>query len=1674
MYYTIQKVKLRITRNNQAILLVIITVLISCTVPAITIHQSPELVCASSLELKAASEPSNLEIVQEAFDALAINYDSNGYYPELWEGTIRADYYATSVAKRLDKLDEIDSSAIKAHIMSFYDPASGAFADDYANRYLDTDFDLFYFPLSTLLQTNCYAVLALDAIGELDAIDAQEMQSFIWDCFDPSTGGFIGRPYSGTLDPKFLTPTADNTYFAVIALSLLMGGDWSLYSDERAVIISFVASLQHPTSPIGFFNDLDHSFDSSGVWEPNLIASYYCVRVLDLFNAISSMNLNLFHAFLSLLYHPDTHTFDVGVSPAYSTECNVIASAMGLELSILTNFAGCDQDGTFNFVMSQLNAYSLWDASTIVQYHELINTFQVIRSLSRAGKLEGPALDALESVVYFVNDLFWTSDGYSLLSKEFTSQESLNAIISAYHFYDNVLSLDVNELYKDVKDSFKTLGAGTSQFSGSLYNTNPSDNMFRSHPIEHYCFGKFTNLPQLERMYTHKSMFYALDSLNKLYKLDLFAPLIDEDQIISEIVSSQFLDFAYENCGAFLDSSAPVSSNPDVKNTFAFFEYSYYAIRALELLTSISNTYDSVLEVGIDEMAFYEFVSENLVQTTQTLYFEFPYSVDSLLNLKNTYFACYALKALNMYTLNDGKIKAYVDQVVDYGNLESVYYAYKLLELIDQPIDLDASFTQQLVRDLYNSTLHQFYIATDSNQRDWQALAWICELATASETQLSIEYLPEVYLGGYNPINASVYNLIATTLSMDAITYESPQLGIKDMTLQPDGMHYAQIYVPVDASNYPSVQGTINATKDGALVCQEAIEFSTTYVLDELGTSFDRSNNEINVTSDLALLTGKGHTNLTESAQARLTITIGGVEQPNPIYLAKIDFDTFSRFSAIYVANIWGSYYLNLSLCDGITPEFQQIGDYSFSLYSQIELSFTPKDPLWLGARSYMYVEFFDRSLQQRVEYDRVTFSNVQFGEIELQHQPDDTYELSLFVPVNKFDYPRIYGTLLAYEGESVALESDVYFNTTYEVNTSWILFEPSANEIMVYANVSLNTSTSLEPLPLEAFAQLYVTIDGVLQPQPVPMNRLRYQEYDLFYNSYTVNDWGSYYFNLTLCDGIVYDLVQIGEHYAEYSCDVEIRVPPPEPVRMGDNFELRAICFDNSLQKRVRYDEVNFTSSKLGDFKLELQPDDSYFVSIPIPVESSCYPWVEGTVQAFNDSVLRAEKYIYFKTYYNYSCSQEFLPSDSQVRINVSAWLETTSGNIELPEGSTLNASFRKDGTNIDTIAYPIETQRGCCSEFWIEYDKGVYGNHTLEVYLNASCSNRLDLLFSSELTYEPELETIVSRSELFYLGASTLLTVSYRDPVTDTYWLFDEVEFYSDQLEPEPLYLQGEHEYKGGISIPMSPDCYPTVQGEIRAYYGGTLAHSTAIEFDTTYELEHRFNYTLANESMNITLEGWFALGLDTIPLLDTAQAEIVVILDQSELPEPVAFTVEHLHNRTCFLCNYTFEESGEYALQVRLFDPVAEEWILIGDPILADFGNEESEEENEEPEDDSAPSGDCPTGDDESNEDESDPGDEDGEGSEDPEEDPTEVVEIPEDEDPTNSTTDEEPRDTDATGPNLFEAIPLFSLLIAAPAGVVVAPMVFKLAKTCQFPTKRFFKNFSSKYLIRSKPQ
>lgn len=693
-----------------------------------------------SYRLHNSSSEQYIDDLNSVFTRKLTDVETFGYFPQIYEPSLQAVYYALYSYNAIGELGQVHVDEITNYIMSCYDPNSNLFYDNYAYRYLDLDPAQGYYPLTSLLQINCYALQSLALLNKLDLIDKQNFIDFIWSCYNPVSDGFIGRPYNLNLDAMFRLSTMDNTYFAAITLDSLLE-DWDEYTTEKNKIIQYINNLQISLNTDwkygGFYNDEDNSFDSiKPTREPSLLSSFYCIKTLEIFEMEETINLDSFHQFLEEHYKDETY-FEMS-NPGHNIT-NIIATAIGLELSKITGFSGVNESNIINFIFNNRNSQGIWDSSTTVKMHELMDTFQIIGSLNNLGAISN--LSSLDKIkISNALSTYKQYKGFSLVSKEYTSLNLLNTIISSFQLFDMISDLELQNIYNDIEKCFRYYDYPEDWYAFLPYiNADPLKPEFRSYPIEYYNRGYHNYITRIDYLTSFKSMFFALDSMEKIFKLDDFEGLINLNNLINDIIESQFLNESFSNAyGAFVPMRGYTFFSNESQVQKIFFEYSYYAIKSLELLANHIGL-GNLTNISFDKDALYSYIDNNIVETSNNLYFDPWYTDDIDITFQNTYYMVYVLKAMEKYTLDNDKIKNFILTNLDYNNIKNLYYAFKISYILDLKIPFSLISSINLVKEIFSEIYKEYYLTTDKMNIEQEVVLWISEMIKNNFFQYSSE-----------------------------------------------------------------------------------------------------------------------------------------------------------------------------------------------------------------------------------------------------------------------------------------------------------------------------------------------------------------------------------------------------------------------------------------------------------------------------------------------------------------------------------------------------------------------------------------------------------------------------------------------------------------------------------------------------------------------------------------------------------------------------------------------------------------------------------------------------------------------------------------------------------------------------------------------------------------------
>ena len=708
----------------------------------------------------------NFDTISSIFDDKLDSYNDSAFFPQIYESSLQANYYGLYILDSIGNLDSVDKPQHIQYIMSYYNSSSDLFMDKYAYRYLDTDFSHSYYPLSSVLEVNCYAILSLSLLDALYLINISKTIDFLWSCYNPITSGFIGQPYDSNLEETFKISTMDNTYFAIITLDLLMGS-WADYTTQKSELIQYINSLQY-SGVIGwklggFRNDNSGSFDSLTIlFEPNLLSSFYSIKSLEVFGMESTINYPNFYNFLGSLYDSTDHFFRMSQLDFNNNFTNLVATAIGLELSDITGFATMNRSAVLDFLYNNRNSLGMWDGSTTIHTHELIDTFQIIRVLQNTGEISMLTPGDIDQISNNCIDSFSHSNhGFSLISKDYTTINLLYTIIESFNLFDRVSELEIQELYTTISESYyydDYIG-----YDGFISYTNIDENYngFRSYPIEFYCAGNKDFVDETAYLLSHKATYNALKSLKTMFKLDDFDLTHDLARLLENINDTQFLNPSYpDQNGAFLPIMEYNPLRAEFLSKNIFLEYSFYAIKTMELLCDYLG-FGGINDINFDESALSSYIHDKLIEDATTLYFQPDHTVLSENLIENTYYAVYVLQQINFFDVDEQKIANFVAANINYSNIKSVYFGYKLSKLLTPSIYLNYDLIYGLIGTIYDDAIKEYYLTVDMKEINQEALLWICDMVVndlgTSATVVNIDHLDNcVFLSIGNNITFTI------------------------------------------------------------------------------------------------------------------------------------------------------------------------------------------------------------------------------------------------------------------------------------------------------------------------------------------------------------------------------------------------------------------------------------------------------------------------------------------------------------------------------------------------------------------------------------------------------------------------------------------------------------------------------------------------------------------------------------------------------------------------------------------------------------------------------------------------------------------------------------------------------------------------------------------------------
>lgn len=276
-------------------------------------------------------------------------------------------------------------------------------------------------------------------------------------------------------------------------------------------------------------------------------------------------------------------------------------------------------------------------------------------------------------------------------------------------------------------------------------------------------------------------------------------------------------------------------------------------------------------------------------------------------------------------------------QNIDYTNIKSIYYSFKISEILDLNIEFDIELTSSLVESLYSNEFTEYYQSTDFQVLNQEVFLWICDMAMNDEFEIECDYENLVYLGGVNTITMSFSNMIFTKHDQYfTVNFESVQFGTLPLEKQFDSTYQLSFLVPEDPDYYPGVTGILKIYHKNRLLGELDIYFETKYDFYKNGKVLDIDNyiySEYNISYGFS----SGNSPAPDTMIYAIFYENGSIN--NTVDFIREDFAEYSKFTLNY--NNSEQYLYNITLFD----DFHSDGYILNTSSSTDDLPIPPKDP---------------------------------------------------------------------------------------------------------------------------------------------------------------------------------------------------------------------------------------------------------------------------------------------------------------------------------------------------------------------------------------------------------------------------------------------------------------------------------------------------------------------------------------------------------------------------------------------------------------------------------------------------------------------------------------------------------------------------------------------------------
>jgi len=384
-----------------------------------------------------------------------------------------------------------------------------------------------------------------------------------------------------------------------------------------------------------------------------------------------------------------------------------------------------------------------------------------------------------------------------------------------------------------------------------------------------------------------------------------------------------------------------------------FLENAYYAIKSMELIVDHCEL-GSLSDLNFSKQHLYNYINSDIIEIDDYIYFQ-PKFIDSPeYIIEYTYYAIYILKQLNLYGLDSLKVKNYILDQIQYENLKSLYYAYKISELLDIDFELDQEASYDLVQKLYDEETNEFHHQIGSNRIDQDAFYYVVELGNKSPLEIKSIYKNPIFLGNTITIQTTFQNLMLKEFAPTTLVKMiSHNFGEFYYERNPTGYYQISFSIPCEPDYLPVINATIMVYLRGRLLGDTIINIRT-QLNDEFSHRIIKDNKTLFLELNYSRRSSTGYIN-TENCNVYADI-LNGSHFHKRIILAQKNFLTHSTYSLNKTFISDGYYKVKIYLVDEFFPNSKLLLDTNITVLTPLPDTTNSKNTITITGPAIAFV----------------------------------------------------------------------------------------------------------------------------------------------------------------------------------------------------------------------------------------------------------------------------------------------------------------------------------------------------------------------------------------------------------------------------------------------------------------------------------------------------------------------------------------------------------------------------------------------------------------------------------------------------------------------------------------------------------------------------------------------